>query len=92
MKKKGSIVMKKRVVVIGYGGMGGWHTRNALKSDVVELAGTFDIKEDRQQAARDNGLPFVGCQYWRMPHEVEEADIKVSRPAQIIAAVKALIG
>ena len=56
MKKKGSIVMKKRVVVIGYGGMGGWHTRNALKSDVVELAGTYDIKEDRQQAARDNGI------------------------------------
>ena len=44
------------------------------------------------QAARDNGLPFVGCQYWRMPHEVEEADIKVSRPAEIIAAVKAMIG
>ena len=44
------------------------------------------------QAARDNGLPFVGCQYWRMPHEVEEADIKVSHPSQIIAAVKALIG
>ena len=56
MKKKGSIEMKKRVVVIGYGGMGGWHTRNALKSDVVELAGTYDIKEDRQQAARDNGI------------------------------------
>jgi len=34
----------------------------------------------------------VGCQYWRMPHEVEEADIKVSHPSQIIAAVKALIG
>ncbi|MBQ8911701.1 MAG: Gfo/Idh/MocA family oxidoreductase [Clostridia bacterium] len=48
--------MKKKLVVIGYGGMGGWHTRNALTSDVVELAGTFDIKESRQQAARDNGI------------------------------------
>ena len=48
--------MKKKLVVIGYGGMGGWHTKNALTSDVVELAGTFDIKESRQQAARDNGI------------------------------------
>ena len=29
--------MKKKLVVIGYGGMGGWHTRAAEKSDVVTL-------------------------------------------------------
>lgn len=48
--------MKKKLVVIGYGGMGGWHVRNALKSDVVVLGGVFDIKEERQQAARDAGI------------------------------------
>ena len=30
---------KKRAVVIGYGGMGKWHTDEMLKSDVIELAG-----------------------------------------------------
>ncbi|MEG1186197.1 MAG: Gfo/Idh/MocA family oxidoreductase, partial [Eubacterium sp.] len=48
--------MKKNVVIIGNGGMGGWHVEHLLKSDVANLAGVFDIKEDRQQAARDAGI------------------------------------
>ena len=47
---------KKKVVVIGYGGMGGWHTRYLLESDVCELVGVCDIKEERRALARDNGL------------------------------------
>jgi len=30
---------KMKVAVIGYGGMGGWHTDHLLNSDVAELAG-----------------------------------------------------
>jgi predicted dehydrogenase len=44
--------------VIGFGGMGGWHIRkttNDLK-DQFNAIGTFDVKESRQQAARDLGL------------------------------------
>ena len=44
------------------------------------------------QAARDNGLPFVGCQYGYLPREVDEADFRVSAAAEIPRAVKALIG
>ena len=47
---------KKRVAVIGYGGMGGWHTRYLLKSDVCELAGIYDIKPERAALARENGI------------------------------------
>ena len=47
---------KKRVVVVGYGGMGGWHVKNILKSDVCELAGVLDIKEERIALAKENGL------------------------------------
>ncbi len=36
--------------------MGGWHTRYLLKSDVAELAGIWDIKEERRQLARENGI------------------------------------
>ncbi|MBQ8524805.1 MAG: hypothetical protein IJ457_09305 [Clostridia bacterium] len=48
--------MKKRAAVIGYGGMGGWHTEHMLKSDVVELAGIYDIKEERCALAESRGI------------------------------------
>lgn len=46
----------KKVAVIGYGGQGAWHCGQILKSDVVELAGIYDIKENRRNAAKDNGI------------------------------------
>ncbi len=48
--------MKKRVAVIGYGGMGGWHVKYIQSSDVCELAGICDIKESQIQKAKDNGI------------------------------------
>jgi len=48
--------MKKNAVVIGYGGMGGWHTERLLKSDVAELLGIYDIKEERRELARSRGI------------------------------------
>ena len=40
--------MKKNIVVVGYGGMGGWHTRYLKDSDRVHLCGIYDIKPDRK--------------------------------------------
>ena len=48
--------MKKNHVVIGYGGMGGWHVEHALKSDVVNLLGIWDIKEERRALAESRGI------------------------------------
>lgn len=48
--------MKKNVAVIGYGGMGGWHTEHLLKSDVANLAGIYDIKEERCTLAESRGI------------------------------------
>ncbi len=47
---------KKRVAVVGYGGMGSWHVNKLLVSDVAELAGIFDISEERKELAIKNGL------------------------------------
>ena len=47
---------KMRVAVIGYGGMGGWHVERLLTSDVAELAGIYDIKEERNELARSRGI------------------------------------
>lgn len=46
----------KKVAVIGYGGQGAWHCTQILKSDVATLAGTYDIKENRRAAAKENGI------------------------------------
>lgn len=47
---------KKNLVVIGYGGMGGWHVEHAQKSDVVNLVGIYDIKQERTDLARERGI------------------------------------
>lgn len=47
---------KHRLAVIGYGGMGGWHAKHALGSDVVELAGVYDINPERNRAAEAAGI------------------------------------
>ena len=48
--------MKKKLAIIGYGGQGAWHANWAKKSDVIELAGIFDIAEKRVNAAKENGI------------------------------------
>lgn len=48
--------MKKNLVVIGYGGMGGWHVEHALTSDAVNLLGVYDIKPERSALAESRGI------------------------------------
>ena len=48
--------MKKNIAVVGYGGLGGWHVGHALKSDVVSLAGIYDIDPAKIEKAKANGV------------------------------------
>ena len=48
--------MKKKFAVVGYGGMGSWHVNHALKSDVLELSGIYDIDEKKSALARERGI------------------------------------
>ncbi len=48
--------MKKKIAVIGFGGMGSWHVNHALNSDVLELAGIYDIDEKKSTLARERGI------------------------------------
>ncbi len=52
--------MKKKFAVIGYGGMGSWHVNHALKSDVVELAGIWDIDIEKRSLATQRGIYAYG--------------------------------
>ena len=55
-----SSIMKKNLAIVGYGGQGAWHANWAGKSDVVSLAGIYDIAEKRVKAAIDNGIKVYG--------------------------------
>ena len=48
--------MKKSLAIVGYGGQGAWHANHALKSDVIALAGIYDISEKRVEAAKALGI------------------------------------
>ena len=56
MNRKELLTMKKNLVVVGYGGMGGWHVQHAQKSDVVELKGIYDIDPKKTLLARERGI------------------------------------
>ena len=56
MSEKNNTINKKGCAVIGYGGMGGWHTRHLLESDVATLKGIYDIKPERCALAEENGI------------------------------------
>lgn len=48
--------MKKTLAIVGYGGQGAWHANHAIKSDVISLAGIYDINEKRIDAAKKLGI------------------------------------
>ncbi len=52
----GEINNKKRVAVIGYGGQGKWHVQKLLCSDVAEIVGIWDIREERRNLAAADGI------------------------------------
>lgn len=49
---------KVKFVIIGYGGMGSYHASQLMpaEKEKIELIGVYDVKEERQKAAQENGL------------------------------------
>ena len=47
---------RTKLVVVGYGGMGGWHCHFQRSNDVVNLKGVYDIKPERNKAAEEMGI------------------------------------
>ena len=46
------------ICVVGYGGMGGWHVFYITHdlTDVLHLSGIVDIRPEREEEARKNGI------------------------------------
>lgn len=45
-----------QLAIVGLGGMGNWHRETIETIDGIEVCGSFDIKEERQQFARNHGI------------------------------------
>ena len=73
---------KKNAVVIGYGGMGGWHTQHLQKSDVFNLKGIYDIKPERNDLARSRGI-FAYDSYEDVLNDPEVDLITVAIPNDV---------
>lgn len=90
-KKDGRIMKKMKVAVVGYGGMGGWHTEKLLKSDVAELAGIYDIRRERNELAESCGIHAYGSlRELLQDSEVELVTVAVPNDAHEDVVVKAL--
>ena len=90
-KKYGRIMKKMKVAVVGYGGMGGWHTEKLLKSDVAELAGIYDIRRERNELAESRGIHAYGSlRELLQDSEVELVTVAVPNDAHEDVVVKAL--
>ena len=90
-KQDGRIMKKMKVAVVGYGGMGGWHTEKLLKSDVAELAGIYDIRRERNELAESRGIHAYGSlRELLQDSEVELVTVAVPNDAHEDVVVKAL--
>ena len=84
--------MKKNLVVIGYGGMGaGFHVKNALTSDAVELLGVYDIDEAKNELARSRGIyAYPSFEAVLADERVDMVTIAVPNDSHLELVVRAL--
>lgn len=96
--------MKKKVAIIGYGGMGSFHAMNITggsgaymvrgelpPSDVVELAGVYDIDPEACQRAKDRGLfVYDSLEALLSDPQVEIVTIAIPNDGHKEMAVKAM--
>ena len=83
--------MKKKFAVIGYGGMGSWHVNHALKSDVLDLAGIYDIDPAKQEKAKANGIySYDSLEELLNDKSVELVTIAIPNDVHLYTVVKCL--
>lgn len=51
--------MKHKLVIIGFGGMGGWHYENITKRiEAIEVVGAYDIRKEVEESVKEAGLQW----------------------------------
>ncbi len=85
--------MKKKIAIIGFGGMGSWHVNHAQKSDALELAGIYDIDPEKQEKAKSLGIySYSSLDEVINDKSVELVTIAIPNDVHLEAVVKCLLG
>ncbi len=79
------------VAVVGYGGMGGWHTRKIAEIPEVKLVGVYDILPERNKAAEDNGIKaFESLEELLADPEIKIVTVAIPNDVHMETCVKAM--
>lgn len=82
---------KMKVAVVGYGSMGGWHTRHILASDVAELAGIYDIDPEKWEKAHSRDIHvYTSYEELLADPEVELVTVAIPNDVHEEVVIKAL--
>jgi predicted dehydrogenase len=85
--------MKKKFAVVGYGGMGSWHVNHALKSDVLDLCGIYDIDEKKSALANERGIrAYSSLDELINDKEVELVTVAIPNDVHLDTVVRLLKG
>ena len=85
--------MKKKFAVVGYGGMGSWHVNHALKSDVLDLCGIYDIDEKKSALAMSRGIrAYSSLDELINDKEVELVTVAIPNDVHLDTVVRLLKG
>ena len=81
----------KKAAIIGYGGMGSWHAGKILAGGVFELAGVYDIKQERLDLARERGIrAYPTCEALLADDSVDEVTVATPNDVHKELVIKAL--
>ncbi|MBQ8566839.1 MAG: Gfo/Idh/MocA family oxidoreductase [Clostridia bacterium] len=85
--------MKKKFAVVGYGGMGSWHVNHALKSDVLELSGIYDIDDKKSKLAMERGIKaYASLDELIADKDVELVTVAIPNDVHLDTVVRLLKG
>ena len=85
--------MKKKFAVVGYGGMGSWHVKHALKSDVLELSGIYDIDDKKSKLAVERGIKaYASLDELIADKDVELVTVAIPNDVHLDTVVRLLKG
>ena len=81
------------VAVVGYGGMGGWHTRLLQEIPEVRLAGVYDILPERNKAAEEKGIKaYESLEALLADPEIDVVTVAIPNDAHKEVCIKVMDG
>ena len=80
-----------KFVIIGYGGMGSYHKKELMPSELVQIVGVYDIAQTAQDSAREAGLKvYDSLEHVLADETVEAVLIATPNDAHKTIAIAAL--